>query len=121
MKRITGKGLQVYFSSTEGHLYDQSLDPEKPYKVSLEAYEVYSHYELKRDTIRAIKIELIDMDAKKHRRKIYLNQLDHDENKRVSPKEYCYPARFYKSEDKIKKQRRKELRKQAKQESMIPR
>jgi len=106
-KSIGGRGIQANFGSTEGHLYNDTLDADKPYKIQIEAYDLYSYYLLKKQTVRAIMIELLDLDGKKYKQKVFLNQLGHDENNRLSPKEYCFPTRFYKYEDKIRKQKRK--------------
>lgn len=108
--RIKHNGIREYFGSIQGHLYNESPLIDIPYQIRLEAYEVYSYYSKLKKEVKAIKIELIDMDGKKYHKKVYLNQLEHDQNNRLSPKEYCFPKRFYKHEDKIRKQKIKNKR-----------
>lgn len=94
----------------EGHLYDCRLEVDKTYKIEIEAFEIYSYYTLRKQGVRAIKIELVDLDGKKYKRKVKLNQLEHDESNALKAKEYCFPAKYYKYEDKIRRQKRKELK-----------
>lgn len=111
-KRLRKKttGTQVYFNA-EGHVYDESLERDKVYKISIEAYDIFSHYSFKGRQVKALAIELIDMDGNKYKKKIRLNQLEHDENRKFRTTAYCYPIRFHKHEEKMRKIKKKELKK----------
>ncbi len=104
---------RVSFGSTEGHLYDQSIIPDKAYKIRLEAYEVYNNgLGSKAVTIpSAIAIELIDLDGKAYRKTFRLNQLNHEDNAKLKPKEFCFPSYYFKEEGKMRKERQKQKRK----------
>ena len=100
----------VYLTA-EGHLYYKSLERDKVYKISIEAYEIFSNYSFKGRQVEALRIELIDMDGKTYTKKISLNQLEHEENKKFRTTAFCYPARFHKHEAKMRRIRKKELKK----------
>jgi hypothetical protein len=108
--RNSDTGTQVYLDA-KGHVYDEPLERDKLHKISIEAYEIYSNYFFKAKQVGALKIELVDMDGKKYKKKIGLNHLEHDENKKNRETAYCYPLRFYKHEEKMRKLKKKELKK----------
>jgi|GEM_PF-7028607 len=96
---------QVYFSTTVGHLCDEPLEIDKVNKMTIEAYEIFSNYFMKGKQVNAVKVELIDMDGRKFKKKVLLGQHEHDES-RDRFKIFCFPLKFYKYEDKMRKKKK---------------
>jgi hypothetical protein len=107
------KKEQVYFFSTIGHIWDASVEQEKPCTIEIEATEIFKNFDKEQEKpIVGLKVTLLDLDGKSYSRRIKLNLLKKNEYKEMERNVFNYRYDFYK--------RDLQLRKSAKKRKKLP-